>query len=340
MTTQMSAPAVSIRGLVKSFGGVRAVDGLDLDVPRGSVLGFVGPNGAGKTTTVRMLLGLAEPTAGDLSVLGVRPRAALRRIGYLPDVPGYYPWMPAEEFLRFIASLFGLTGADADARVSALLDMSGLAGVRTRIGGFSRGMRQRLGIAQALVNAPELLVLDEPTSALDPMGRKDVLDMIDQLRGRTTVLFSSHILSDVERVCDRVAILDHGRLRAQGTLKDVIESHAGVPSVLVEVEPGGDPDADQRPVDAFATELSAQQWASSITAAPGAHSVSFTVRTSDLRAAGLGLPRLVTSHGLSLLRYEPREPSLEDVFVSLVADPVSDGPVSDGSVSVDRGSAA
>ena len=142
-------------------------------------------------------------------------------IGFLPDVPAFYKWMTAPQYLRFAGSLFGLRGDVLDARVAALLDLAGLAGVGTRIGGFSRGMKQRLGVAQALINAPKLLLLDEPTSALDPMGRKDVLDMLTTLRGRTTVFFSTHILADVERVCDTVAILDFGRVVAQAPIEEL-----------------------------------------------------------------------------------------------------------------------
>ncbi len=228
--------AIEIRGLAKHYGAVRALDGVDLTVQSGSVFGFVGPNGAGKTTTLRVLLGLARSDAGSVRVFGGSPGDMRRRIGFLPDVPGYYPWMRADEFLRFAGSLFALEPATLDARVGALLDMSGLGGVRTRIGGYSRGMRQRLGIAQALINAPDLLLLDEPTSALDPIGRKDVLDMIAELRGRTTVLFSTHILGDVERVCDHVAVLDHGRVRAVGPLGEVVSRHAGARRVVVQLD--------------------------------------------------------------------------------------------------------
>ena len=191
-------------------------------MPAGSVFGFLGPNGAGKTTTLRILGGLARPTAGSAAVLGhdvaSAGNAVRTQIGFLPDVPGFYKWMTAAEFLRFAGGLFSIDDATLRARVAALLDLAGLASVDARIGTFSRGMKQRLGVAQALINAPRLLLLDEPTSALDPIGRKEVLDMIAALAGRTTVFFSTHILADVERVCDTVAVLDRGRVVAQDSI--------------------------------------------------------------------------------------------------------------------------
>jgi len=171
-----TAAAIELRGLTKRFGDTLALDRVDLVVRPGTVFGFLGRNGAGKTTALRILSGLARPTSGTAYVLGhdvERATEAVRaRIGFLPDVPGFYPWMTAREYLEFAGRLFELDEATLDARASALLQMAGLASVTTRVGGFSRGMKQRLGIAQALINAPSLLMLDEPTSALDPIGRR------------------------------------------------------------------------------------------------------------------------------------------------------------------------
>ncbi|MHB8274764.1 MAG: ATP-binding cassette domain-containing protein [Dermatophilaceae bacterium] len=222
----MSA-SIRTTGLTKVYGEKHALDSVDLVVEEGSVFGFLGPNGAGKTTTLHILTGLAHPTSGSAQILGrdvaSAGNAVRAQIGFLPDVPGFYEWMKAGEFLRFAGGLFGIARPVLDERVGMLLDLAGLGDVDTKIGGYSRGMKQRLGVAQALINAPRLLLLDEPTSALDPMGRKDVLDMLMSLRGRTTVFFSTHILADVERVCDTVAILDRGRpgahRRAQGALR-------------------------------------------------------------------------------------------------------------------------
>ena len=204
------------------------------------MFGFHGPNGAGKTTTLRILAGLARPTSGAARVLGHDVTEAggdvRALIGFLPDVPAFYKWMTAPQNLRFAGSLFGLRGDVLDARVAALLDLAGLAGVGTRIGGFSRGMKQRLGVAQALVNAPRLLPLDEPTSALDPIGRREVLAIVAALRGRTTVCFSTHVLADVERVRDSVAVIDHGRVAAHAPIDELRLRRGGLSRLAVEVD--------------------------------------------------------------------------------------------------------
>jgi ABC-2 type transport system ATP-binding protein len=284
--------AIRIAGLTKVFGSKRALDGVDLTVEEGSVFGFLGPNGAGKTTTLRILTGLARPTSGRVRILG-------------RDVPGFYDWMTGDEFLRFAGGLFGLRGPRFDERVAVLLDLAGLTDVSTRIGGFSRGMKQRLGVAQALVNAPTLLMLDEPTSALDPIGRKDVLDMLASLRGRTTVFFSTHILSDVERICDTVAILDAGKVVAHGAIDD-LKARYGAQKVVIEVDEG---------TEWLAGEVGRAPWASAVTVTDDG---AIEIAVSDARAARCELPAIVASRGLALRRMEAGEVDLEDVFVELV----------------------
>ncbi|HAL31066.1 MAG TPA: ABC transporter ATP-binding protein [Coriobacteriia bacterium] len=301
--------AIAIGGLVKTYGEANALDGFDLAVPEGSVFGFLGPNGAGKTTTLRILSGLAHPTSGSAEVFGhdvVTSTSAVRaEIGFLPDVPGYYEWMTAPEFLRFAGGLFGLKGSVLDGRVDALLDLAGLTGVKTRIGGYSRGMKQRLGVAQALINAPRLLMLDEPTSALDPIGRKEVLDMIASLRGRTTVFFSTHILADVERVCDRVAILDKGRVVTSEAMADLKSRYGGQRFVI---DTAGD-------ASALLDRLLTETWvAEAMMLADGRLSVA----VSDVETAQRALPAAIAQAGLGLKRFEPGEISLEEVFVDLV----------------------
>jgi len=303
----MADAAISIRGLTKHYGSTVALDGVDLDVPTGSVFGFLGPNGAGKTTTLRVLLGLTTASSGEVSVLGGRASSidVRRCLGYLPDVPEFYPWMTGREVLRLSGRLFDLDASVLDARIEALLDLAGLTGVKQKVGGYSRGMRQRLGIAQALVNGPDLLLLDEPTSALDPIGRKDVLDMVAGLRGRATVFFSTHILADVERVCDQVAILDHGRVLEHAPLDDLKARHSRAHLAL---EVTGD-------ATAFTEALRAQPWAGSVR--PDV-SGGLRVDLVDADAARLLAPRLVADFGLGLVRFEIAEASLEDVFLALV----------------------
>ena len=302
-------PAVELVDISKVFRTTPALDGLSLSVPEGSVFGFLGPNGAGKTTTLRILAGLARPTGGEARVLGHDVAAAggdvRALVGFLPDVPAFYKWMTAPQYLHFAGSLFGLRGDMLEARVAALLDLAGLAGVGTHIGDFSRGMKQRLGVAQALVNAPRLLLLDEPTSALDPIGRREVLDMIAALRGRTTVFFSTHILADVERVCDTVAIIDNGRVAAHAPIAELRLRRGGVNRLAVEV------DEPQR----LAAALEGAAWLRAIEVADDG---SLRLATDDIEAAQRELPALVARLGLALRRLESDELSLEDVFVDLV----------------------
>jgi len=207
--------AISMDGLTKHYAGVQALTDLTLDVPSGTVFGFLGPNGAGKTTALKVLAGLARATAGSATIDGVAVSAAgthRGHLGYLAQDPRFYGWMTGRETLRYVASYRRL-GADRDRRITELLERVGIADAADRhTSTYSGGMRQRLGIAQALVGRPAVILLDEPVSALDPIGRKDVLDLMRELKGETTVFYSTHILDDVQRVSDHVAILDHGRL--------------------------------------------------------------------------------------------------------------------------------
>ena len=208
----------------------RALDRLSISVPAGQIFGFLGPNGAGKTTTLKLLMQLVFPTSGGAEILG-RPAGDLavkRRIGYLPEHPYFYDYLTAEELLRYFASLFGYSAADARARASRLLDDVGIgAERRMQLRKFSKGMLQRVGIAQALLNDPEVLIFDEPMSGLDPLGRRDVRSLILRLRdGGCTVFFSSHVLSDAEALCNEVAILARGRLVATGRLADMLAFRA------------------------------------------------------------------------------------------------------------------
>jgi ABC-2 type transport system ATP-binding protein len=311
----VNAPAIELRSLTKRFGETLALDGVDLVVQPGMVFGFLGRNGAGKTTALRILSGLARPTSGTATVLGhdvtQATDAVRQRIGFLPDVPGFYPWMTAREYLAFAGRLFGLDAATIDARASALLEMAGLGSVTARVGGFSRGMKQRLGIAQALINAPSLLMLDEPTSALDPIGRREVLDMVASLRGRTTVFFSTHILADVERVCDAVAILEKGRIVASAGIAE-LTARASADQLVVEVDGEG-------ASAAVATALAGRGWLRAIEQEHRA----LRLTVSDLATAQREIPAAIATAGLALRRFEIEEASLEDVFVELVGERAS-----------------
>lgn len=214
-----------ITDLHKRFGDKEVLNGLNLAVPEHSIFGFIGKNGAGKTTTMKTVLGLLKADAGEIIVNGEKvvygQTSTNRYIGYLPDVPEFYPFMTAPEYLRFCGEITGVEKSEIEKRCKELLELVGLGDETHRIKGFSRGMKQRLGIAQALLNRPKLLICDEPTSALDPVGRKEILDILLAVREQTTVLFSTHILSDVERICTDVAFLNNGVVGVQGKLSDI-----------------------------------------------------------------------------------------------------------------------
>lgn len=314
MTSAATAPGeVSTRGLTKRYRLDVALDALDLDVPAGCVFGFLGPNGAGKTTTLRLLTGLARPTAGSATVAGIDAttggRALAERIGALDQDPRYYGWMTGRELLAFVGRLHGLDGAALRARVDEVLETIGLVdAAKRRIGGYSGGMRQRLGIGQAILPRPSVLFLDEPVSSLDPAGRRDVLDLIGRLRGTCTVFMSTHILNDVERVCDRVGILDHGRLVTEAPMDELLASHA---RPILELDPEPDQDAA---VAALAATVRAQAWTRDVRVE---HGLIRVFVTDAERAAAEVLPLVVTS-GVRLARFERVRPTLEDVFLALV----------------------
>jgi ABC-2 type transport system ATP-binding protein len=308
-----TTPAIEARAISKRFGAILALDQLDLVVPRGSIFGLLGPNGAGKTTTIRILTGLARPSAGSASVAGVavgfdEPHLH-EKVGYLDQYPRFYGWMKGRELLELVGRLHRLEGTELRSRVDEMLARTGLTDAAgRRIGGYSGGMRQRLGIAQALLHHPEILFLDEPVSSLDPEGRRDLLELIAGLRGEATVVVSTHLLSDVERICDRVAILDRGRRVTEGPLEELLAAHARPIYRLA-------PAAGQGPaVAALVDRLRATPWATEVTDIPGL--VRITV--SDARAAADGLLPLVVAAGVVLDAFERVRPTLEDVFLELV----------------------
>ncbi|MFN3199600.1 MAG: ABC transporter ATP-binding protein [Bradymonadia bacterium] len=220
---------INVKGIAQ---GLKVVDNVTFEVRRGEIFGFLGPNGAGKTTTIKMLTGLIHPSAGSGTLLGhpLGDRQARARLGFLPEHPYFYDYLKPLEFLDFYGQLFALTARERRQRAEALIERVGLSHARGRpVRKFSKGMIQRLGIAQALINEPDLVIFDEPMSGLDPVGRKDVRDIILDLRARgCTVFLSSHILQDVEMVCDRVVLLNHGRVIDEGTLDDLLAEPGGI----------------------------------------------------------------------------------------------------------------
>ncbi len=297
-----AAPAIQTRDLTKRYGAVSALTGLTMEVPRGEIFGFLGPNGAGKTTAVKLLLGLTRPTAGEAWVLGrpVGDREVRRRIGYLPEMFRYQDWLSAREVLALHCELAGLPRNRWADEIDEALTTVGLAArANDRVGTFSKGMQQRLGLAVALLGRPDLIFLDEPTSALDPIGRHDVREIIRQVRARgTTIFLNSHLLSEVELVCDRVAVVDRGRVIALGTIPEIVGETR---SVRLRLE---NPDsAIEAVLQRHGAVERSNGWYIVREIWPGA------------------IPELVTDvvrAGGRILAVEPGQPTLEDRFLQLL----------------------
>lgn len=296
--TDAERALVATSQLVKRYGSQTALDGVDLQVPVGSVYGLVGPNGSGKTTLLSILAGLRRPSAGRSEV-----RADPGRVALVPDTPRFDPWLTAWECVDLARHLTAphLPGE----RVDAALTQTGLAeAADRRCGGFSRGMLQRLGLATAVVSDPELLLLDEPCSALDPAGRREVLDLVAGFRGRATVLFSSHVLGDVQEICDTVGVLRRGTLLFQGPLADLLHGHARAGYAL----------RLRAPVEPVAALLARQPWVTDVdAAAPDL----LHVGVSDTDDAERHLPRLLADAGARMVSLVPLQPDLESVFLEL-----------------------
>ncbi len=312
-----SAPAAVIQthGLAKIYKETQALKPLDLMVPKNSIFGFLGPNGVGKTTTMKLLLGLIHPTAGSASLFGldsVRDSVEIRsRIGYLPQEPRFYEHMTARQTLDFTVRFF-FKGPEAaiKERINETLELVGLADKADRpIKGFSGGERQRLGIAQAQVNYPDLLILDEPAASLDPLGRHDVLGVLTRIRKYATVFYSTHILDDVQQVSDTVAILNHGELAAYGPIEQLL---AGSGGVVYKVTLKGDAAAAHE-------RVKAQPWVTEIQARPGEASVNWVVSVSDEAQAESRLLRLLLEDPLLVVsEFGRRRYELEEIFINIV----------------------
>ena len=306
---------IQTQGLSKVYNGTPALQDLNLQVPQHAIFGFLGPNGAGKSTTIKLLLGLARPSAGSATVFGldsVRDSVAIRRrVGYLAQDPRFYEHMTARETLRFAARFFYTGPRDAiEERIDATLDLVDLADKADRsIKGFSGGERQRLGIAQAQINQPDLLILDEPAAALDPLGRRDVLALLERLRSNTTIFFSTHILDDVQRVSDRVAILNRGRLIAQAPVKDLL---AGSGPTSYRLLLTGN-------VQEAYTRVASQPWVSALDVRASNGQTEWQVHVTDVQAAEAQLLALVLANGqVTIMDFGRRQSNLEDVFMNLV----------------------
>jgi ABC-2 type transport system ATP-binding protein len=306
---------IQTQDLTKTFKGVNALQSLNLSVRKNSIFGFLGPNGAGKTTTIKLLLGLSRPTKGSATIFGqdiVRESEAIRRrVGYLAQDPRYYEHMTARQTLRFTARFF-YTGPKAaiEERIQTTLDLVGLKDKADRpIKGFSGGERQRLGIAQAQVNYPDLLILDEPAASLDPQGRRDVLEVMERLQKHTTIFYSTHILSDVQRVSDTVAILNQGRLVAEAPIEQLLAGSDGIAYTLVVK---GDSERAR-------AHIAHQAWVKSISATPVNGLTAWSVSVADEAIAEQQLLRLALSdENLVVTEFGRKKYDLEEIFLNIV----------------------
>ncbi|HKV52746.1 MAG TPA: ABC transporter ATP-binding protein [Gemmatimonadaceae bacterium] len=298
--------AIEARGLSKTFGARPAVRNLSLTVQRGEIFGFLGPNGAGKSTSIKMLLGLVHPTGGEASVLGapVGDVAIRRDIGFLPEDFRFYDWLTATELLVLHGRLAGLTGSRARQRAPEVLEVVGMTPhAHRRLRGFSKGMLQRLGLAQALIHEPKLIFLDEPTSGLDPMGRRMVRDVIRSQRDRgATVFLNSHLLSEIEITCDRVAFIKDGEIVASRDLRDDATADARSVTVRARNIP---PDSPTR----------IAQWTTN--ASMNGDDLRFDVRSDDAIA---DVVRCLVETGAKIVEVSPQRSSLEDEFIRLVGE--------------------
>src|SRR5665647_841276 len=297
---------LTIEKLSKSFGNNKVIDGLSFAVPEHSVFGFIGQNGAGKTTTMKMILGLLKADSGKAIVCGEAVRFGQTKtneyIGYLPDVPEFYPYMRPKEYLKLCGDITGMSTDRIKSRSEELLVLVGLSGVDKKIGSFSRGMKQRLGIAQALLNEPKLLICDEPTSALDPIGRKEILDILLAVKGKATVVFSTHILADVERICDNVAVLNNGRLALCGTLSELKAQHKA-DSLLIEFATS----ADKERFIALSDMTNYEQMETSV-----------TIHTGNIAETQMAVLELLAKEKLLPQKLEVAEPTIESLFLEVV----------------------
>lgn len=299
---------LQIRNVKKAFGTQQVLQGVNLDVPEHKIYGFIGQNGAGKTTTMRAILSLLPVDEGSMEVCGEMVAygntKTNRFLGYLSDVPEFYGYMTPSEYLALCGNMTGMKKEQIQKRSKELLTLVGLqTSSKKRIQGFSRGMKQRLGIAQALFNEPKLLICDEPTSALDPLGRKDILDILAKVKEHTTVLFSTHILSDVERICDEVAILHKGVIQVHGNIEDLKKTKAADTCILTFVH--------QKDIAPF---LAAFDFHDVVRL--DLHSIQ--IKDANIYALQQAMLTYITKHNIPIAKLEMQEPTLEDVFMEVV----------------------
>ncbi|MCT8140465.1 ABC transporter ATP-binding protein [Anaerobacillus sp. CMMVII] len=296
---------VTITGLTKKFKSNVAVNHLDLELQKGICTALLGPNGAGKTTTLSMLAGIMKQTAGSISFSGASSEDFRQYIGYLPQYPVFYGWMTGKEYLQYVGQLASLSKKEASMKADELLELVGIAEAKKRkISGYSGGMKQRLGIAQALINDPLLLILDEPVSALDPIGRREVLTLMKKLKEKTTILFSTHVLHDAEEICDYIYIIKQGEMAIKGTLEELQTEH-------------------QQPTIYIEGEKELEDWISTIEQYPFVSEIvsnsskSLTITVTDVDTARRELLTYFGNVNVPIRKFELVRTSLEDLFLKV-----------------------
>jgi len=303
--------AVETFGLTKRYKTALAVDNIDIAIPQGCCCGFLGKNGAGKTTTLKMLVGLKRPTKGKISIMGHQQHFGTMpdiSFGYLPDVPSFYGYMTGAEFLDLCGRLCNMPTAQRKERVKELLKKVGLDKTRTRISGYSRGMKQRLGIAQAMINNPPVIFMDEPVSALDPIGRRDVVEIIQSMKD-TTIIFSTHILADVENLCDYVLIIEKGKILARDYMSNLKERHASGTAKLRFYQP--------QDTAAFMEHSAKLEY---LTADRQSNPLELLLhsKTGNMQELSHGVTSLLQAHGIAMEYFGAHTPHLEDIFYEVI----------------------
>lgn len=294
---------LELTGVSKRFGSKQVLRDVSFSVPENCVFGFIGRNGAGKTTTMKTILGLLAPDGGEISICGDKVKygqtATNKYIGYLPDVPEFYSYMTAREYLGLCGEVTGMKKGEIKERSDELLELVGLADEKHRIKGYSRGMKQRLGIAQALINRPRLLICDEPTSALDPVGRREILEILHAAKEQTSVLFSTHILSDVEKICDSIALLEDGNIAVSGTIEDIKKMRSDT-DIELTLQNAKDIPRVERAFESAKVEDG---------------KLIFKNASEKQAEKILGF---VTAQHIPVTRFERHEPDLEDLFMEVI----------------------
>lgn len=299
---------VEVHDLQKTFKGKEAVRGLDFQLEHGKVIALLGPNGAGKTTTLRMLSGLLKPTKGSIRFTGADEKEDIRKyIGFLPQYPSFHQWMTGKEFLVYVGQLAHLTKSEAKERADQLLKKVGIAdAANQRIGKYSGGMKQRLGIAQAMIHQPQLLMLDEPVSSLDPIGRREVLQLMEELKEQTTILFSTHILGDAEEICDDLLLMHNGKIVESGPIRELQNKHQ---TSLLEIV------IDDAP-ESYITALKSLDAVQNCELEKG----KLLVSVNDTHKAREQILQLAVQGKWPLMKFELRRTTLEEMFMKVVAN--------------------